>query len=908
MKKINEIFSDYTSDGNINTAVVEAVVLRKKTKTLEMKISSDKYIEIKEFEYLNKFIRKRFALEDSVITVNYADGTNKKPIEDEMKNIVFSIAHKYPALKAVLLNSCEYEVDNNNINFNFKIAVTEFLKTMDYDKKIQKAIKDLYGTDYKINFADKLSSKELARLKEDKHENEMLLIQKEISNISNNNAPKPSMEAAEKKQEVKAETDGKKGNSSLILGRSANIKEPIIKITDITPDEGKVAIEGEISNIDTKELKSGKILISFDLYDGSSSMTCKAFLKPGEDIEVLSRLKKAKGVRLSGNSGYSKFSQEIEIIANTIIETEGRKKSKRQDKAEVKRVELHMHTQMSQMDAMTSATDLIKRAMSWEMKSIALTDHGVVQAFPEAHKLLGRDNPDMKILYGVEAYLAPDKKPSVTNDKGQNIDTTYCVLDLETTGFSPVTEKITEIGIMKVKDGKANHTVMSEALEVWPEDIFRMRLPRIYQIVCEINRRLVEHLYALYPGDVGKVDYMAIIAHGYIHMANLCVSACFSVNGVSSIHSAIVKNELFADYGRLCPEKFTNVTNGIAHRRWLCQSNPELSGLITELIGSGFVMDASELAKLKKYENDRTVLDRLAEIKLHNKQRLAKYIKSAAGITVDPDSIFDMQVKRLHEYKRQTLNILHVLSLWQALRENPDMEMAPQTFIFGAKAAPGYFMAKQIIRLICCAAKAIDADPAVRGRLKVVFLEDYRVTLAELLMPAAEISEQISLAGTEASGTGNMKLMINGAVTLGTLDGANIEMREAVGNDNIIIFGLKAEEVENLKRSGYSPTRIYQDDTKLRSLMNLLNSGIGGVTFRELEESLIGFGNSSPDRFMVFEDFESYCAAHDDALRRYADPVLWNRMSLRNIAGAGYFSSDRAVTEYAQNIWHIDRI
>jgi starch phosphorylase len=453
-----------------------------------------------------------------------------------------------------------------------------------------------------------------------------------------------------------------------------------------------------------------------------------------------------------------------------------------------------------------------------------------------------------------------------------------------------------------------NHTVMSEALEVWPEDIFRMRLPRIYQIVCEINRRLVEHLYALYPGDVGKVDYMAIIAHGYIHMANLCVSACFSVNGVSSIHSAIVKNELFADYGRLCPEKFTNVTNGIAHRRWLCQSNPELSGLITELIGSGFVMDASELAKLKKYENDRTVLDRLAEIKLHNKQRLAKYIKSAAGITVDPDSIFDMQVKRLHEYKRQTLNILHVLSLWQALRENPDMEMAPQTFIFGAKAAPGYFMAKQIIRLICCAAKAIDADPAVRGRLKVVFLEDYRVTLAELLMPAAEISEQISLAGTEASGTGNMKLMINGAVTLGTLDGANIEMREAVGNDNIIIFGLKAEEVENLKRSGYSPTRIYQDDTKLRSLMNLLNSGIGGVTFRELEESLIGFGNSSPDRFMVFEDFESYCAAHDDALRRYADPVLWNRMSLRNIAGAGYFSSDRAVTEYAQNIWHIDRI
>lgn len=509
MKRINEIFSDYTSDGNINTAVVEAVVLRKKTKTLEMKISSDKYIEIKEFEYLNKFIRKRFALEDSVITVNYADGTNKKPIEDEMKNIVFSIAHKYPALKAVLLNSCEYEVDNNNINFNFKIAVTEFLKTMDYDKKIQKAIKDLYGTDYKINFADKLSSKELARLKEDKHKNEMLLIQKEISNISNNNAPKPSMEAAEKKLEIKAEPDGKKGNSSLILGRSANIKEPIIKITDITPDEGKIAIEGEISNIDTKELKSGKILISFDLYDGSSSMTCKAFLKPGEDIEVLSRLKKAKGVRLSGNSGYSKFSQEIEIIANTIIETEGRKKSKRQDKAEAKRVELHMHTQMSQMDAMTSATDLIKRAMSWGMKSIALTDHGVVQAFPEAHKLLGRDNPDMKILYGVEAYLAPDKKPSVTNDKGQNIDTTYCVLDLETTGFSPVTEKITEIGIMKVKDGKVTDEFN---LFVNPEKPIPARVVEVTNITDDMVKD-AETIEQVFPKMLDFIKDSVLVAH-----------------------------------------------------------------------------------------------------------------------------------------------------------------------------------------------------------------------------------------------------------------------------------------------------------------------------------------------------------------------------------------------------------
>jgi len=508
MKRINEIFSDYKTGGNINTAIVEAVVLSKKTKTLEMKIISDKYIEIREFEGLNKFIRERFALEDSIVTVKYADGTDKKPIEEELKDIVFLLSDKYPALKAVLNNS-EYEVDENTINFNFKIAVSGFLKSMDYDKKIHKAIKNLYGTAYKINFVDKLSSEELIRLQENMREKEMVYIQKEVKAVSSNNDPKLPKKAAEKKQETKVETDERKVDPFLILGRNAKIKEHIIKITDITPDEGRIALEGEISNMEAKELKSGKTLVSFDLYDGSSSMTCKAFLKPGEDGEVLSKLKKAKGVRLAGNAGFSKFSGEVEMIANTIVETEGMKKAKRQDKAEVKRVELHMHTQMSQMDAMTNASDLIKRAMSWGMKSIAITDHGVVQSFPEAHQLLGRDNPDMKVLYGVEAYLAPDKKPSVTNPKGQSIDTTYCVLDLETTGFSPVTEKITEIGIMKLKDGKV---IDKFSCFVNPEKPIPARVVEVTNITDDMVRN-AETIEQVFPKMLDFINESVLVAH-----------------------------------------------------------------------------------------------------------------------------------------------------------------------------------------------------------------------------------------------------------------------------------------------------------------------------------------------------------------------------------------------------------
>ncbi|MFL0246110.1 DNA polymerase III subunit alpha [Candidatus Clostridium stratigraminis] len=503
MKRINEIFSDYKAGNNINTAVVESVVFSKKTKALEMKLSSDKYIEIKEFEPFNRFIRERFSIEESIITVNYADGTDKKPIDVELKNIIISLSGKYPALKSVQ-NNCEYEVINNTINFNFKIAVSDFLKAMDYDKKIYNAIKSLYGTEYKINFIDKVSSDELLRMEEKSHASEIILAHKEIVDT-----PKLPKEVNEKKVETKAEPEAKKGDSTLILGRNSKIKEAVIKITDITPDEGRIALEGEISNMESKELKSGKTLVSFDLYDGSSSMTCKSFLKPGEEEEVLPRLKKAKGVKLCGNASYSKFSGEVEMIANTIIETEGIKKLKRQDKAEVKRVELHMHSQMSQMDAMTSAADLIKRAMSWGMKSIAITDHGVVQAFPEAHKLLGRDNPDMKILYGVEAYLAPDKRSSVTNLKGQSIDTTYCVLDLETTGFSPITEKITEIGIMKYKDGK----VIDEfSTFVNPEKPIPLRVVEVTNITDDMVRE-AETIDSIFPQMLDFIKDSVLVAH-----------------------------------------------------------------------------------------------------------------------------------------------------------------------------------------------------------------------------------------------------------------------------------------------------------------------------------------------------------------------------------------------------------
>lgn len=509
MKRVNEAFSEYESRGNLNTAIIESVVLRKKTKILEMEISSDNYIELNEIENFNNFIKQRFSLNDSKIRVKYTDAANIKPIEEELKNIICSLSNKYPALKSVV-NNCEYEVIDKNINFNLRIPVSGFLKTMDYDKKINSVLKIMYGKQYDIKFIDTISGEEIAKMTEEKRANEMMYIKKEIKNTQS--IASPPLEASKKIEEVKtdskAEGDVKK-NTLLIMGRNSNIKEPVIKINDITPDEGRIALEGEISNLEAKELRSGKMLISFDLYDGTNSMTCKAFCKPGEYDEVFSRIKKAKGLRLAGNAGYSNFSHETEFIANTIVEAEGMRRYKRMDNSEMKRVELHMHTQMSQMDAMSSASDLIKRAMSWGMKSIAITDHGVVQSFPEAHKLLGRDNKDMKVIYGVEAYLAPDKKPSVTNSKGQSIDTTYCVLDLETTGFSPRTEKITEIGIMKIKDGKI---LDKFSTFVNPQKPIPMRVVEVTKITDDMVSS-AETIEKVFPKMLEFIEGSVLVAH-----------------------------------------------------------------------------------------------------------------------------------------------------------------------------------------------------------------------------------------------------------------------------------------------------------------------------------------------------------------------------------------------------------
>jgi glycogen phosphorylase len=450
-----------------------------------------------------------------------------------------------------------------------------------------------------------------------------------------------------------------------------------------------------------------------------------------------------------------------------------------------------------------------------------------------------------------------------------------------------------------------NHTVMSEALEVWPEDIFRRILPRIHQIVQEINNRLCKHLFEL-CNDWNKVTQMAVINSNQIHMANLCVYTCFRVNGVSKIHSNIIKNSLFYNYNSLFPSKFTNVTNGFTIRRWLCQSNPKLCNLIQDLIGPGYETDPQKLQTLLRFTEDRDVLNKLAQIKQENKYRLADYIKTTTNIQINTNSIFDVQVKRLHEYKRQLLNALHILYLYDTIKQNPNMDFYPRTFIFGAKAAPGYHFAKQIIRFICCLANEINNDKDLSDKLKVVFLEDYRVTLAEILMPAAEISEQISLAGTEASGTGNMKLMVNGAITLGTMDGANVEICESVGDDNILIFGLRTNEVENLKQNGYYPSNYY-GNKMISSIIERLRKGVDGVTFEDIASNLIG-ENGTGDPYMVLADFESYRLIQAEAANRYNDPLRWNRMSLVNIACSGIFAADRAINEYSDRIWKIDRI
>ena len=443
-----------------------------------------------------------------------------------------------------------------------------------------------------------------------------------------------------------------------------------------------------------------------------------------------------------------------------------------------------------------------------------------------------------------------------------------------------------------------NHTVMAEALEKWNVDIFKMTLPRIYQIVVEMNRRAREELEKAFPGDEGKINYMALIGDNQVRMANICAYTANSINGVSKLHSEIIKESVFHDYYLFKPQAFKNVTNGIAYRRWLLASNPGLCKLLDETIGDGYKHDASDLSKLNKFENDKTVLKRLNEIKLANKTSFANYLAKSTGQVIDPNSIFDCQVKRMHEYKRQHLNALNIAAQYLYLKENPNADFIPKTYIFGAKAAPGYYMAKQMIRMICKLGKLIDEDPAVRGKLRIVYLEDYCVSLSERLMPASEVSEQISLAGTEASGTGNMKFMLNGAITLGTLDGANVEIADAAGHENEIIFGMLTPEVNALKGMGYHPNAFINGDNTAMAVLDFLEKGWNGENFNEVTSNL---RNSDP--YMVMADFKDYRRAQHDLQELYRDKQKWNHMSLKNISNAGIFSADRSIMDYARDIW-----
>ncbi len=441
-----------------------------------------------------------------------------------------------------------------------------------------------------------------------------------------------------------------------------------------------------------------------------------------------------------------------------------------------------------------------------------------------------------------------------------------------------------------------NHTVMAEALEKWDVNLVKHVIPRIFSIIVEINNRYCQSLMERNGYDSAKTTRMSIIKDNMIHMATLCVAASHSVNGVSKLHSEIIKTDVFYDEAQDTPEKFKNVTNGIAYRRWLYQSNPGLTKLLQENIGDGFLKDGSNLQKLQKFADDAAVLEQIMKVKRENKERFAKYVKQTTKAVLNPDSIFDVQVKRLHEYKRQHLNVMNILAQYNYLLENPDADFTPKTYIFAAKAAPGYYLAKQIIKMIWAISEEIRKNPRIKDKLAVNFVENYSVTMSELLMPASDISEQISLAGTEASGTGNMKLMLNGAVTLGTLDGANVEIRDAVGDDNIIIFGMKTEEV-NARKPHYNPEEIYNNNGIVRACIDRMYHGINGCTFAEVANSL---KNSDP--YMVLADFDDYARAQAFSSECYNDKQRWAKMSLMNTAGAGVFSADRSVNDYARDI------
>ncbi|WP_246050041.1 glycogen/starch/alpha-glucan phosphorylase [Aquibacillus sediminis] len=453
-----------------------------------------------------------------------------------------------------------------------------------------------------------------------------------------------------------------------------------------------------------------------------------------------------------------------------------------------------------------------------------------------------------------------------------------------------------------------NHTILSEALEKWPIDMIQSIVPRLYMIIDEINERFCQGIWFDHPELRDKIPKLAVIADDQIHMANLAIVGSFSVNGVAKLHTDILKNQEMKDFYHLFPDRFNNKTNGITHRRWLLMANPKLADLITDTIGPKWIKHPRELTHLLRYVEDRPLLEKLGQIKQENKQKLANYIHKATGILVDDQSIFDVQIKRLHEYKRQLLNIFHVIYLYNELKDNPHLEIVPRTFIFGAKAAPSYYFAKEVIKLINTVASIVNHDPSIKGKIKVVFLENYNVSLAEKIIPAADLSEQISTASKEASGTGNMKMMMNGALTIGTLDGANIEIKNLVGDQNIFIFGLRSEQVYELYDSGaYSANDIYQNDERIAQILNQLRDGLVGhhdIEFKDIYYHLLG----SNDPYFILKDFDCYVETQQLVDQAYRYNNKWLSKSLINIAHAGKFSSDRTIQEYATGIWNVKEI
>lgn len=468
-------------------------------------------------------------------------------------------------------------------------------------------------------------------------------------------------------------------------------------------------------------------------------------------------------------------------------------------------------------------------------------------------------------------------------------------------------------GIVTRTFAYTNHTILAEALEKWPIDIFRNLLPRIYQIVEEINRRFAIELKEKYPEDYEKQNRMAIIQNGMIHMAWLAIHGSFSVNGVAALHTELLKTQELADWYGLYPAKFNNKTNGITQRRWLLSANPRLAKFITDRIGHGWEKDLAKLRDLEKFADDEKSLNELLDIKMANKEALAKYLKETQNEFLDPASIFDVQIKRLHEYKRQLLNVLHIMYLYNRLLDDPDFNPPARTFIFGAKAASGYRRAKSIIKLINCVAERVNNDRRVKGKLRVVFVENYRVSVAEKLFPASDVSEQISTAGKEASGTGNMKFMVNGALTLGTLDGANIEIVEEAGNENAFIFGLKADEIIKIEAEhSYNPQKYLERNPELAKVMNQLIDGTYSQDtqlFRELYDSLVyGIEGNRADVYYVLADFDSYVKAQEAVAAAYQDKMAWAKKALLNIARSGKFSSDRTIEDYVKDIWKLEKI